>query len=37
MQRITVVLPQPDGPNSAVTPLAGASKAVSRVKLPSTL
>ena len=34
MQRSTVVLPQPDGPNSAVTPLAGAVKPASRTKLP---
>ena len=33
-QRSTVVLPQPDGPNSAVTPLAGAVKPASRTKLP---
>ena len=35
MQRSTVVLPQPEGPNSAVTPLAGAVKPASSANLPS--
>ena len=35
MQRSTVVLPQPDGPNRAVTPFAGALKPASSVNLPS--
>ena len=34
MQRRTVVLPQPDGPNRAVTPLAGAVKPASSANLP---
>ena len=35
-QRRIVVLPQPDGPNSAVIPRIGASNATSSAKLPST-
>ena len=34
MQRRTVVLPQPDGPKSAVTPFAGAVKPASSENLP---
>ena len=35
MQRSTVVLPQPEGPNSAVTPRAGVSNAASSEKEPT--